>query len=101
MEDLFPRDPDRPGVRVATLEVMVQPGTEAVIETGSSPWTYGEGDPEGERRLQFAQQQSLRACRDKAELAKESIGVYQGPDGVLVLSVRLNDVCQRVEFMGP
>ena len=82
---------------IATLEVAVHPGVDFVVETGASPWVFGEGDPEGERRLLLAQEQSIQACRAKADLAREDAGVYQGPDGAQVLSVRLNDVCQHSE----
>ena len=61
VEDLFGPDPDRQGMCVATLEVAVQPGTDFVVETGASPWVFGGGDAEGERRLLLAQERSLQA----------------------------------------
>ena len=66
---------------VAMLEVAVQPGVDFVIERGASPWRFDDGDPEGEKRLLLAQEQSVMACRQKADLAPEKAGVYQGPGG--------------------
>ena len=59
VEDLFRPDPNRPEICVAMLEVSVHPGTDHVVETGASPWVFGEGDPEGKKRESWEQLQEI------------------------------------------